>query len=166
MGATLTGRNPYQIAGKELTGQGADERMENRYPGQYFCGEARDQLLSRRLQKQGYTTALIGKYHFVHQLSCYDSKGEFVESFPTAHEPYKMGWDHFYGFFHGVAQSLWDHRDWVGTAGESIADDHRDEHQTDYTARKVVQVIETLDPSKDKLFMWVSFTAPHTQNDT
>lgn len=167
--AVLTGRNPYKMAGIELTGQGVDISTQNRYQGQYFCPWESDKLFSSRMQQQGYFTALVGKYHFMKAVRCYNGTESFM--IHTSGDPSIMGWNHFSGLFHGVAADLWSHNDWVGTHGESLATDQlpttttqNREHQTDYIARKSIEVINGLDASKDSLFMWVSFTAPHTQN--
>jgi arylsulfatase A-like enzyme len=160
--AFQTGRNPYHLMGDYL--KPADTKLTKKKIS-YFCPEERDNQLPRRMQLQGYTTALIGKDHSPESYFCKnETSGKEFDYIPKKN-PGEMGWDHLASAMNGYSYSHWDHSSWVGPNGESLAHDVVEggkEHNTDFIARKAIQVVSGL-KADEKLFMWVAFTAPHTQ---
>jgi len=157
------------------------------------------------LRRQGYTTALVGKFHFPEQ-SCLQNvnvakKGSGPDARP-------LGWDRFVGFWGGVC-SHWRRDGWVDERGEKVPDPNPArpgkvengssgsgggggggggssvaEHTTDFITRHAVRIInehgtvnargnangntnrnDNGDTKAQPLFLWASYTAPHTPHE-
>ncbi len=101
--------------------------------------------LARRLQKAGYQTALVGKWHL----------GEVEESHPNL-----MGFDHFYGHLGGAIDyfnKFGPHgHDWQRNGTEIF----EDEYATTLLGKEAARYIEERDPSAP-FFLYLAFNAPH-----
>lgn len=98
------------------------------------------------LRQQGYTTALIGKWHL----------GELPK-----YGPLKSGYDHFWGF-RGGALDYFTHD---ALKGPDLWDDDRpiqqDGYLTDLLGDRCVKTVETLAKGDKPFFLSLHFNAPH-----
>jgi|688.fasta_scaffold00713_32 arylsulfatase A-like enzyme len=106
-----------------------------------------ERTLSEALQKVGYTTAIVGKWHLGH-------------ASPSL-LPTHRGFDHQYGHYNGAIDYLEHTRD-------GGFDWHRDDqvcrdegHATELLGEEAIRLIDQ-QPSDKPLFLYVPFNAPHT----
>ncbi|MGS2761316.1 arylsulfatase [Sinomicrobium sp. M5D2P9] len=117
--------------------------------GEYPLRET-DTIIPQLLQKEGYTTAMFGKW------------GLGVEG--TTGAPQRKGWDHFIGHLHHVdahyqrPDSLWRVRDGklekFGTPSDSYGNE--------IFAEEALSFIEK-QPKDKPFFLYLSFTIPHAE---
>lgn len=106
-----------------------------------------EQTLPSLLKKEGYTTAIAGKWHLGH------AKAEYL--------PLKRGFDSQYGHYNGGL-------DYFTHIRDGGHDWHRDDqanydegYTTDLIGQEATRIIKTHDTSKP-LFLYVPFNAPHS----
>ena len=140
--ALMTGRYQYRLRGA------AEEPISIRTRGSAALGlDGAHPTLPSLLQRSGYRTALIGKWHL---------------GFPPAFGPLRSGYDEFYGpmsggvdyFTHAGSNGshdLWD--------GEAECFDPG--YLTDLLSRRAVQTIERWAGSDLPFFISLHYTAPH-----
>ncbi|MGC6467749.1 MAG: sulfatase-like hydrolase/transferase [Akkermansiaceae bacterium] len=114
-------------------------------PGTQDGLELKETFGAKRLQKLGYTTGLIGKWHL---------------GYPAAYHPNKRGFDWFYGLLQGSRpyfpqDKISDHR----VVQENGKPTKEDGYVTDRFGDAACRFIKK---QKDKpFFLFVSFTTPH-----
>src|SRR5262245_6074447 len=104
------------------------------------------------LKKEGYGTALVGKWHL-----------GYLPDF----SPLKSGYDHFFGIFGGAAD-YFNHGADAMRAGAEANQLHEQEvpverhgYMTNLLGDRAVQTIESYARSKEPFMMSLHFTAPH-----
>ncbi|CAH3038820.1 unnamed protein product [Porites evermanni] len=112
-------------------------------------------LLPQYLQKLGYATHAVGKWH--------------LGFFQTDYTPTKRGFDSFFGYW-GGKEDYWDHSN-LAISGQGL--DFRNgteavktewgQYSTELFTEKAVDIIQTHDPSKP-LFLYLPFQAVHSAN--
>ncbi|XP_073245668.1 arylsulfatase B-like [Porites lutea] len=112
-------------------------------------------LLPQHLQKLGYATHAVGKWH--------------LGFFQTDYTPTKRGFDSFFGYYCGK-EDYWDHsnREVDGWGldlrnGTEPVWTEWGQYSTELFTEKAVDIIQTHDPSKP-LFLYLPFQAVHSAN--
>ncbi len=131
--ALMTGRSPIRFGIlSPLGGRGGVPKEESFFP--------------QSLQKAGYQTFMVGKWHL--------GRGE-------GYEPLDRGFDHFYGFM-GGGIDYYKHTSGRGTDwqrnGKTIEEEG---YSTDLFAKEAIKLLKERDKEKP-LFLYLPFNAPHT----
>lgn len=123
--------------------------------------------LSELLQRQGYHTGLVGKWHL---------------GWSPENEPCNFGFDYQYGFYQ--SHSLYAHEETPGIVDQKIPEDFTDKHiwkgqrdgpyalyrncreieETGYLTDRIAEEgMQFMERNRDRpFFLWLSFNAPHT----
>ena len=100
------------------------------------------QLLSEMLKKEGYRTALVGKWH---------QKGD----------PMDRGFDHFFGFLDGFADHFAGSKNYR-LDREPFSDFGKDYYSSDTFTDRAIHFIESPKAGADQpFFLYLSYQAPH-----
>ncbi|KCZ86030.1 N-acetylgalactosamine-6-sulfatase [Hyphomonas adhaerens MHS-3] len=134
--ALITGRYQYRFP------IGLEEPLVNRDVGL----EPEVETLPRVLQRAGYSTALVGKWH--------------LGALPD-YGPLKSGYDQFWGFRSGSV----DYFSHNTIGGHDLWDGTQEVHETGYLTQmlgdRAVDVIEDASKSHQPFFLSLHFSAPH-----
>ncbi|MEM6332996.1 MAG: arylsulfatase [Planctomycetota bacterium] len=145
--ALITGRHPFRYGAHICNG----------YAHTAEKGAIEDRFISEAMNDAGYYTAIIGKWH--------------LGSYRRAYWPTSRGFDMFYGLLHG-SMDYYTHRnngdvthDWQELhADGSVWQQPLSEegYVTDLLGSRAVRLVESHDFNEQPLFLYLSFTAPHT----
>lgn len=142
--ALMTMRYQYRLRG------GMDEPISSKAQNSLTLGLPPEvPTLPSLLQKAGYTTALIGKWHLGH---------------PPNFGPRKSGYEHFFGIMAGGVD-YFTHRS--GTGKHDLYQDEESHHEigylTDLLSQRTVQFIDSQaqQPQRTPFFISLHYTAPH-----
>lgn len=106
-----------------------------------------EQTLPSALQENGYTTAIVGKWHLGH------AKAEFL--------PTRRGFDSQYGHYNGGLNYFTHIRDGGHDWHRNDQANYDEGYTTDLIGQEAVRIIETQAQHKP-LFLYVPFNAPHS----
>ncbi|CAH0383750.1 unnamed protein product [Bemisia tabaci] len=141
--ALLTGKNPVRMGLLMPTLAGHADGIP-----------LTEQLLPQKLQKLGYVTRLIGKWH--------------VGSAKKSMTPIRRGFHSHFGFYNGFVGYKNGIHDFQNTSGfDCYRNFHRSKHEvegkylTDVYTKEAVDVIEAHSRSSAPLFLMLSHLAPH-----
>jgi arylsulfatase A-like enzyme len=105
-------------------------------------------LLPQVLKKQGYKTALVGKWHL---------------GLESPNTPNERGFEHFHGFLDGMMDDYYDHLrfgfNYLRLNNKEI---NPEGHATDLFTDWAVDYIDKTAGGKDPFFLYLAYTAPHT----
>jgi arylsulfatase A-like enzyme len=111
----------------------------------YLSPDAR--LLPQYLQKAGYHTALVGKWHL---------------GLESPNLPNQRGFDHFHGFMGDMMDDYYHHlrfgENFLRLNGKTI---QAEGHATDLTTSWAVDYLNSRQKAKDPFFLYLAYNAPH-----
>lgn len=149
----MSGRYPYEF--------GAPFNLPPHSSGLYRDEgiDPKETLISSLLQKAGYRTGLMGKWH--------------LGTLPKFH-PNNRGFDDFYGFLGGgilyfgpyrannAEGKVWDYKLFPERNGVDDQSLTKDDYMTDVLSREGVRFITESAKRDDPFFLFMSYNAPHT----
>lgn len=141
--ALLTGRHPHSVGVGILT---RDDRP-NGYPGALSTTVP---TVAQLLKEQGYSTALIGKWHLSSDVDA-----------PNDTWPTRRGFDEYYGFLPGCGSYFQPrlHRGEERVPAEELASN--DYYFTDDIAERAVDFIDRCVKAAAPFFLYFAHSAPH-----
>jgi len=105
------------------------------------------ELLPEVLRKQGYHTAIIGKWHL---------------GYEAPDRPNDRGFDHFKGFLGDMMDDYWTHRrrgvNWMRQNQEEIDPEG---HATDLFTRWTLDYLDERSADRQPFFLYLAYNAPH-----
>jgi len=125
----------------------------NLEPEQPLAFDTSQVTIAEALKKQGYKTAIFGKWHL----------GDYEKQHPL-----NNGFDHFWGFISGSRHYFMDNNHDKKGSLSAILDDRTqvsfDGYLTDVLGEKAADFVDR-QPSENPFFMYLAFNAPHTPMD-